>query len=298
MFVGNYEFWYESSQLMQKIMKDQNKKSEDKIKELQSFIQRFSANKSKSKQATSRKKLLDKITVDELPISSRRYPFVGFTIDRPIGKDVLFVEGISKTVSGVNVLDNVTFQMNREDKVAFVGENEIANTTLFKILMEEIEPDKGTFKWGASTSQSYFPLDNSAFFNDCDFNLVQWLSQFTQETTETFMRGFLGRMLFSGDDVFKPVKVLSGGEKVRCMLSRIMLYGANVLVLDQPTNHLDLESITAVNNGLIDFKGAMLFSSHDHQFIQTIANRIIEIKKDGTIVDMACNYDEFLSQKS
>ncbi|NCB41556.1 MAG: ATP-binding cassette domain-containing protein [Clostridia bacterium] len=295
MFVGNYEFWYESSQLIQKIMKDQNKKSEDKIKELQSFIQRFSANKSKSKQATSRKKLLDKLTVDELPASSRRYPFVGFNIDRPIGKDVLFVEGITKSIDGVKILDKITFSMNREDKVAFVGENEIANTTFFKILMGEIEPDEGTFKWGASTTQSYFPLDHSAFFNDCEYNLVQWLGQFTQETTETFMRGFLGRMLFSGDDVFKPVKVLSGGEKVRCMLSRIMLYGSNVLVLDQPTNHLDLESITALNNGLIDFKGAMLFSSHDHQFIQTVANRIIEIKKDGTIIDMACSYDEFLA---
>ncbi|NLT47047.1 MAG: ATP-binding cassette domain-containing protein [Clostridiales bacterium] len=296
MFVGNYEFWYESSQLTQKILRDQNKKNEDKIKELQSFIQRFSANKSKSKQATSRKKLLDKLTVDELPVSSRRYPFVGFTIDRPIGKDALFVEGISKTVNGVKVLDKVTFQMNREDKIAFVGENEIANTTLFKILMKEIEPDEGSFKWGASTTQSYFPLDNSAFFNDSDLNLVQWLGQFTQETTETFMRGFLGRMLFSGDDVFKAVSVLSGGEKVRCMLSRMMLYGANILVLDQPTNHLDLESITALNNGLIDFKGAMLFSSHDHQFIQTIANRIIEIKKDGSIVDRACTYEEYINQ--
>lgn len=294
MFVGNYEFWYESSQLMQRIMKDQNKKSEDKIKELQSFIQRFSANKSKSKQATSRKKLLDKISVEELPASSRRYPFVGFTIDRPIGKDALFVEGISKTVNGVKVLDHITFRMNREDKIAFVGENEIANTTLFKILMGEMEPDEGTFKWGASTTQSYFPVDNSAFFNDCDLNLVQWLGQYTQETTEAFMRGFLGRMLFSGDDVFKPVKVLSGGEKVRCMLSRIMLFGANILVLDQPTNHLDLESITALNNGLIDYKGAMVFSSHDHQFIQTIANRIIEIQKDGSIIDRACTYDEFL----
>ena len=297
MFVGNYEFWYESSQLTQRILRDQNKKSEDKIKELQSFIQRFSANKSKSKQATSRKKLLDKLTVDELPTSSRRYPFVGFTVDRPIGKDALYVEGISKTINGVKILDKVTFQMNREDKIAFVGENEIANTTLFKILMKEVEPDEGTFKWGASTSQSYFPLDNSAFFNDSDLNLVQWLGQFTQETTETFMRGFLGRMLFSGDDVFKAVKVLSGGEKVRCMLSRMMLYGANILVLDQPTNHLDLESITALNNGLIDFKGAMLFSSHDHQFIQTVANRIIEIKKDGSIVDKACTYEEYINQE-
>lgn len=298
MFVGNYEFWYESSQLIQKMVKDQNKKNEDKIKELQSFIQRFSANKSKSKQATSRKKLLDKITVEDLPSSSRRYPFVGFTIDRPIGKDALFVEGISKTVNGVRVLDRVTFQMNREDKIAFVGENEIANTTLFKILMGELEPDEGTFKWGASTSRSYFPVDHSAFFNDSELNLVQWLGQYTRETTEAFMRGFLGRMLFSGDDVFKPVSVLSGGEKVRCMLSRMMLFGANILVLDQPTNHLDLESITAVNNGLMDFKGAMLFSSHDHQFIQTIANRIIEIREDGSIIDKLCTYDEYLEAVS
>lgn len=295
MFVGNYEFWYESSQLIQRIMKDQNKKSEDKIKELQSFIQRFSANKSKSKQATSRKKLLDKLTVDELPTSSRRYPFVGFTIDRELGKELLSVEGISKTIDGVKILDQVTFRMNKGDKIAFVGENEIANTTLFRILMEELEPDEGTFKWGVSTTRSYFPLDNKDFFDDSDLNLIQWLGQYTKETTETFMRGFLGRMLFSGDDVYKPVKVLSGGERVRCMLSRIMLFGSNVLVLDQPTNHLDLESITALNNGLIDFKGVMLFSSHDHQFIQTIANRIIEIKEDGTIIDKIGTYDDYIS---
>jgi ATPase subunit of ABC transporter with duplicated ATPase domains len=295
MFVGNYEFWYESSQLIQRIMKDQNKKSEDKIKELQSFIQRFSANKSKSKQATSRKKLLDKLTVDELPTSSRRYPFVGFTIDRELGKELLTVDGISKTIDGVKILDKVTFRMNKGDKIAFVGENEIANTTLFRILMEEIEPDEGTFKWGVSTSRSYFPLDNKDFFDENDMNLIQWLGQYTKETTETFMRGFLGRMLFSGDDVYKPVKVLSGGERVRCMLSRIMLFGSNVLVLDQPTNHLDLESITALNNGLIDFKGVMLFSSHDHQFIQTIANRIIEIKEDGTIIDKVGTYDDYIS---
>lgn len=294
MFVGNYEFWYESSQMIQKMIKDQNKKSEDKIRELQSFIQRFSANKSKSKQATSRKKLLDKLTVDELPVSSRRYPFVGFTMDREPGKEILTVDGISKTMDGIKVLDNISFRMNKGDKIAFVGENEIANTTFFKILMEELEPDEGTFKWGVSTSRSYFPMDNSSFFNDCDLNLVKWLGQFTEETTETFMRGFLGRMLFSGDDVFKPVKVLSGGEKVRCMLSRMMLFGSNVLVLDQPTNHLDLESITAVNNGLIDFKGLLLFSSHDHQFIQTVANRIIEFKEDGTMIDKVCTYDEYI----
>ncbi|HWQ78864.1 MAG TPA: ATP-binding cassette domain-containing protein [Anaerovoracaceae bacterium] len=294
MFVGNYEFWYEASQLIQKMIRDQNKKSEDKIRELQSFIQRFSANKSKSKQATSRKKLLDKLTVEELPASSRRYPFVGFTMDREPGKEILTVDGISKTLDGVKVLNNISFRMNKGDKIAFVGENEIANTTFFKILMEEIEPDEGTFKWGVSTSRSYFPMDHSSFFNDCDLNLVKWLGQFTEETTETFMRGFLGRMLFSGDDVFKPVKVLSGGEKVRCMLSRMMLFGSNVLVLDQPTNHLDLESITAVNNGLIDFKGVILFSSHDHQFIQTVANRIIEIKEDGAMLDKTCTYDEYI----
>lgn len=294
MFVGNYEFWYESSQMIQKMIRDQNKKSEDKISELQSFIQRFSANKSKSKQATSRKKLLDKLTVDELPSSSRRYPFVGFNMDREPGKEILTVDGISKSVDGVQVLKDISFRINKGDKVAFVGENEIANTMFFKILMDEMEPDEGSFKWGVSTSRSYFPMDNSSFFNENDLKLVKWLGQYTEETTETFMRGFLGKMLFSGDDVFKPVKVLSGGEKVRCMLSRMMLFGSNVLVLDQPTNHLDLESITAVNNGLIDFKGIILFSSHDHQFIQTVANRIIEIKKDGTINDKSCTYDEYI----
>lgn len=296
MYVGNYEFWYESSQMIQKMVKDQNKKNEDKIKELQSFIQRFSANKSKSKQATARKKLLDKLTVDEMPSSSRRYPFVGFNMDREAGKEILSVEGISKSIDGVKILDNVSFRMNKGDKIAFVGENEIANTTLFKILMEEIEPDEGTFKWGTTITTSYFPMDNSAFFNGCDLNLVQWLGQFTTETTETFMRGFLGRMLFSGDDVFKAVKVLSGGEKVRCMLSRMMLYGSNVLILDQPTNHLDLESITAVNNGLIDFKGNLLFASHDHEFIQTIANRIIEFAPEG-MLDRTCSYDEYLEEQ-
>ncbi|MFV0517783.1 MAG: ABC-F family ATP-binding cassette domain-containing protein [Aminipila sp.] len=296
MYVGNYEFWYESSQLVQRMLKDQNKKNEDKIKELQSFIQRFSANKSKSKQATSRRKLIEKLTVDEMPASSRRYPYVGFQMDREAGKELLSVEGISKTIDGVKVLDNVTFRLNKGDKIAFVGENEIANTTLFKILMEEMEPDEGSFKWGVSTSQSYFPRENGEFFDGCDLEIIKWLGQFTIETTETFLRGFLGRMLFSGDDVYKPVKVLSGGEKVRCMLSRMMLFGSNILVLDQPTNHLDLESITALNNGLIDFKGNLLFASHDHEFIQTIANRIIEIQEDGTIVDRLCTYDEFIEQ--
>ena len=296
MFVGNYDFWYESSQLIQKMVKDQNKKSEDKIKELQGFIQRFSANKSKSKQATSRRKLIDKLTVEQLPSSSRRYPFVGFNMDREAGKEILQVNGVSKTIDGVKVLDNVTFRLNKEEKIAFVGENEIANTTLFKIIMGEMEPDEGEVKWGTTITTSYFPMDNSNYFDGCSLNLVEWLSQFTTETTETFMRGFLGKMLFSGDDVYKEVKVLSGGEKVRCMLSRMMLFGSNVLVLDQPTNHLDLESITALNDGLINFKGNMIFASHDHEFIQTIANRIIEVAEDGTITDKLCTYDEFIEK--
>ena len=297
MYVGNYEFWYESSQLVQRMIKDQNRKNEEKIKELQAFIARFSANKSKSKQATARRKLLDKLTVEEMPASSRRYPFVGFTMDREPGKEILAVEGLSKTVDGRKVLDNISFRVNKGDKIAFVGEDEIATTTLFKILMEELEPDAGTFKWGTTITTSYFPLDNSAFFNDCDLNLVDWLGQYTadnaEEGTESFKRSFLGRMLFSGDDVYKPVKVLSGGEKVRCMLSRMMLFGSNALVLDQPTNHLDLESITAVNNGLIDFKGVVLFASHDHEFVQTIANRIMEIT-DGKLIDKMCTYDEYI----
>lgn len=294
MYVGNYEFWYESSQLIQRMIKDQNKKNEDKIKELQAFIQKFSANKSKAKQATSRRKLLDKLTVEEMPSSSRRYPFVGFNMEREPGKEILTVEGLTKSIDGVKILDNVTFRVNKGDKIAFVGENEIANTTLFKILMGEMEPDEGTFKWGVTITTSYFPMDNSEYFNGCTMNLVQWLGQFTNETTESFMRGFLGRMLFSGDDVYKEVQVLSGGEKVRCMLSRMMLFGSNALVLDQPTNHLDLESITAVNEGLINFKGNLLFASHDHEFINTIANRIIEIKQDGTAVDKLSTYDEYI----
>ena len=298
MYVGNYDFWYQSSQLMQRMIRDQNKKKEEKIKELQDFISRFSANKSKSKQATARRKLLDKLTVEEMPASSRRYPFVGFTMDREPGKEILAVEGLSKTVDGRKVLDNVSFRVNKGDKIAFVGEDEIAKTTLFKILMEEIEPDEDTFKWGTTITTSYFPLDNSAFFNDCNLNLVEWLGQYTgstaEESTESFKRSFLGRMLFSGDDVYKPVKVLSGGEKVRCMLSRMMLYGSNVLILDQPTNHLDLESITAVNNGLIDFKGVVLFASHDHEFVETIANRIMEFV-DGKLIDKMCTYDEYIA---
>ena len=298
MYVGNYEFWYESSQMMQRLIRDQNKKKEEKIKELQEFVSRFSANKSKSKQATARRKLLDKLTVEEMPASSRRYPFVGFKMDREPGKEILAVEGLTKTVDGRKVLDNVSFRVNKGDKIAFVGEDEIATTTLFKILMEELEPDEGTFKWGTTITTSYFPLDNSAFFNNCDLNLVDWLGQYTadnaEEGTESFKRSFLGRMLFSGDDVYKPVKVLSGGEKVRCMLSRMMLFGSNVLVLDQPTNHLDLESITAVNNGLIDFKGVVLFASHDHEFVETIADRIMEFV-DGKLIDKMCTYDDYIS---
>ena len=298
MYVGNYEFWYESSQMMQRLIRDQNKKKEEKIKELQEFVSRFSANKSKSKQATARRKLLDKLTVEEMPASSRRYPFVGFKMDREPGKEILAVEGLTKTVDGRKVLDNVSFRVNKGDKIAFVGEDEIATTTLFKILMEELEPDAGTFKWGTTITTSYFPLDNSAFFNDCDLNLVDWLGQYTadnaEEGTESFKRSFLGRMLFSGDDVYKPVKVLSGGEKVRCMLSRMMLFGSNALVLDQPTNHLDLESITAVNNGLIGFMGVVLFASHDHEFVQTIANRVMEFV-DGKLIDKMCTYDAYIA---
>ena len=293
LYVGNYDFWYESSQLMQRLMNDQKKKAEDKIKELQSFIQRFSANKSKSRQATSRKKLIDKLTIEEMPASSRKYPYVGFTMDREPGKEILSVEGLSKSVDGVKVLNHVSFRLNKDDKIAFVGENEIANTTLFKILAGELEPDEGTYKWGVSTTQSYFPADNTAYFSGCESSIIQWLEQYSSDTHESYLRGFLGKMLFSGDDVYKPVKVLSGGEKVRCMLSRMMLFGSNVLLLDQPTNHLDLESITAVNDGLIDFKGIVLFSSHDHQFIQTVANRIIELKEEGC-ADYRGTYDEYI----
>ncbi|HJD24000.1 MAG TPA: ATP-binding cassette domain-containing protein [Firmicutes bacterium] len=295
-YVGNYDFWYESSQLMQRLIRDQNRKAEEKIKELQSFIERFAANKSKSKQATSRRKLIEKLTPEEMPASSRRYPFVSFTMDREAGKEILSVEGISKTVDGVKVLNNVSFRVNKGDKIAFVGENEIANTTLFRILMGELEPDEGRYKWGVSTSQSYFPKDNTPFFEGCDLNILEWLAQYSSDPHESYLRGFLGKMLFSGDDVLKPVSVLSGGEKVRCMLSRMMLFGANVLLLDQPTNHLDLESITAVNNGMIDFKGNILFSSFDHQFVQTIANRVIELTPDG-LLDKTMSFDEFLEFK-
>ena len=295
-YVGNYDFWYESSQLMQRMIKDQNKKNEEKIKELQSFIERFSANKSKSRQATSRRKLLDKLTMEEMPASSRRYPFVAFSMDREAGKEILAVEGLSKTVDGVKVLDNISLRVNKGDKIAFVGEDEIAVTTFFRIIMGELEPDEGSYKWGGTTSQSYFPKDNSAFFDGVELTILQWLAQYSSDVTETYLRGFLGKMLFSGDDVLKPVNVLSGGEKVRCMLSRMMMFGSNVLVLDQPTNHLDLESITAVNDGLTDFKGNVLFSSYDHQFIQTVANRIMEFR-GGSILDKTMSYDEFLEFK-
>lgn len=301
MYVGNYEFWYESSQMMQSLIKQQNKKAEEKIKELQTFIQRFSANKSKSKQATSRKKMLDKLTVEELPASSRRYPFVGFEMDREAGRDLLTVDGISKTVGGEKLLSDVSFTMNHDDKIAIIGENELAITALLQILAGEEEPDSGNVKWGVSTSQSYFPKDNSKFFGGSTLNLVDWLRQYSAEGFETqnesYIRGFLGRMLFSGDDVFKPVNVLSGGEKVRCMLSRMMLYGSNVLILDQPTNHLDLESITAVNNGLKSFKGNVIFSSHDHEFVNTVANRIIDINSDGSITDRMCTFDEYIEMR-
>ncbi|MBF0708702.1 ATP-binding cassette domain-containing protein [Alkalihalobacillus hwajinpoensis] len=293
-YVGNYDFWYESSQLARTMKEDANKKKEEKVKELQAFIQRFSANASKSKQATSRKKLLDKITLDDIKPSSRKYPYVAFTPNREIGNDVLHVEGLTKTIDGVKVLDNVSFMLNKDDKVALVGRNEIANTALIKILMGEMEADSGTFKWGVTTSQAYFPKDNSEYFEGVDTNLVNWLRQYSPEDqSESFLRGFLGRMLFSGEEVLKKASVLSGGEKVRCMLSKMMLSGANVLVLDDPTNHLDLESITALNNGLMNFKGAMIFTSHDHQFIQTIANRVIEVTPKG-IIDKEATYDEYL----
>ncbi len=295
LYVGNYEFWYESSQLMQRMIKNQNKKNEEKIKELQNFIARFSANKSKSRQATSRKKLIEKLTVEEMPASSRKYPFVGFEMDREAGKEILAVEHLTKSVDGVKILDNISFRLNKGDKVAFVGEDSIASTLLFKILMGEIEPDEGTFKWGVSTTQSYLPADNTAFFEGSKLNIIKWLEQYSKDTTESYLRGFLGRMLFSGDEVYKQVSVLSGGEKVRCMLSRMMLFGANVLVMDHPTNHLDLESITALNNGLIAFKGNIIFSSHDHEFIQTVANRIMEITPDG-FIDKMTTYDEYIGQ--
>lgn len=294
MFLGNYDFWYESSQLALEMMKNENKKKEEKIKELQDFIARFSANASKSKQATSRKKLLEKITLDDIQPSTRRYPFVSFTMEREVGNEILTLENISKTIDGVKVLDNISFRVNKGDKIAFIGE-EIGITTLFEILTGEIEADSGSYKWGITTSRSYFPKDNSKFFNEVELDLINWLRQFSVEQSEIYLRGFLGRMLFSGEEVKKQAKVLSGGEKVRCMLSKMMLSNSNVLILNQPTNHLDLESITSVNNGLKDFKGNILFTSHDHQFIQTIANRIIEIKPDG-FNDRTMSYEEYIEK--
>ena len=293
LYVGNYDFWYESSQLASKLMKDQNKKVQEKAKELQDFIARFSSNASKAKQATSRKKQLEKLTFEDIRPSSRRYPFVGFTPEREVGNELLEVDGITKTVNGVNILDNVSFRLTKDDKVVFMSKNEQAVTMLFKILTGEEEPDSGTFKWGVTTSVSYLPKDNNNYFEGLEINLVDWLRQYSTDKTETFIRGFLGRMLFSGEEVLKSASVLSGGEKVRCMLSRMMIANSNVLVMDDPTNHLDLESITALNEGLIRFSGSMLFSSHDHQFISSIANRIIEITPGG-IMDRMMEFDEYL----
>lgn len=297
MYVGNYDFWYESSQLVQALIRNQNKRNEEKIKELTEFIARFAANKAKSRQATSRRKLLDKLSIEEMPASSRRYPYVGFKPDREVGKDILFVTDVSKTIDGVKVLDKVSFSLSKGDKLAFVGNNEIAQTAMFRILMGELEPDEGSVKWGVSTSQSYFPKDNTPFFENCELNMIDWMRQYSEDQSETYLRGFLGRMLFSGEDVYKQVKVLSGGEKVRCMLSRMMLSGANVLLLDQPTNHLDLESITAVNNGLTAFPGNVILASHDHELVETVANRVIEFHEDGTYTDRSMTYDEYLEWK-
>ncbi len=293
LYAGNYDFWYESSQLLVKQMKEANKKKEEKIKELQEFISRFSANASKSKQATSRKRALEKIELDDIKPSSRKYPYIDFRPEREIGNEVLTVEGITKTIDGVKVLDNISFIMGHDDKIAFVGGNEIAKTTLFKILMGEMEPDSGSYKWGVTTSQAYFPKDNTEEF-DNDLTIVDWLTGYSPVKDVTYVRGFLGRMLFAGEDGVKKVKVLSGGEKVRCLLSKMMISGANCLILDEPTNHLDMESITALNNGLIKFSGVELFSCHDHQFVQTTANRIMEILPNGTLIDKITTYDEYL----
>ena len=293
LYAGNYDFWYESSQLLIRQMKEANKKKEEKIKELQEFISRFSANASKSKQATSRKRALEKIQLDDIQPSSRKYPYIDFRPNREIGNEVLTVEGLSKTIDGEKVLDNLSFTLNPDDKVAFVGGNELAKTTLFQILTGEMEPDEGTYKWGITTSQAYFPQDSGSEF-DNDYTIVEWLTQYSEEKDVTYVRGFLGRMLFSGDDGVKKVKVLSGGEKVRCLLSKMMISGANVLVLDEPTNHLDMEAITALNNGMVKFPGVLLFSSRDHQIVQTTANRIMEIVPGGKLIDKITTYDEYL----
>lgn len=294
LYAGNYDFWFESSQLLIKQMKEANKKKEEKIKELQEFISRFSANASKSKQATSRKRALEKIQLDEMRPSSRKYPYIDFRPNREIGNEVLMVENLSKTIDGVKVLDNISFTLGHDDKVAFVGANEQAITTFFKILMGEMEPDEGNYKWGVTTSQAYFPKDNTAEF-DNDLTITDWLTQYSEIKDATYVRGFLGRMLFPGEDGVKRVRVLSGGEKVRCLLSKMMISGANILLLDEPTNHLDMESITALNNGLIKFPGVILFTSHDHQFVQTTANRIMEILPDGKLIDKISTYDEYLA---
>ncbi|MBD5545113.1 MAG: ATP-binding cassette domain-containing protein [Lachnospiraceae bacterium] len=293
LYTGNYDFWYESSQLLIKQMKEANKKKEEKIKELQEFISRFSANASKSKQATSRKKALEKIELDEIKPSSRKYPYIDFRPEREIGNEVLSVENLTKTINGEKVLDHISFIVGHDDKIAFVGGNELAKTTLFKILMGELEPDEGSFKWGITTSQAYFPKDSTEEF-DNELTIVDWLTGYSPVKDVTYVRGFLGRMLFAGEDGVKKVKVLSGGEKVRCLLSKMMISGANCLVLDEPTNHLDMESITALNNGLIKFKGVALFACHDHQFVQTTANRIMEILPDGSLIDKITSYDEYL----
>ena len=295
-FVGNYDFWYESSQLALKLLKDQNKKKEEKMKELQDFIARFSSNASKAKQATSRKKLLEKINIEDITHSSRRYPFVGFTPEREAGKDILTVDGISKTIDGVKILNNISFTVNKGDKIAILGRNEIARTTLFKILMGEMDPDEGSYKWGVTITKAMLPKDNSKYFEGVKLNLIDWLRQYSEDQSEILIRSFLGKMLFSGQEPLKMSHVLSGGEKVRCMLSRLMLSGANFLLLDEPTNHLDLESIQAVNDGLIAFKGTMLFTSQDHKFIQTIANRVIEITPSG-VYDGLTTFDDFLENE-
>ena len=294
LYAGNYDFWYESSQLLIKQMKEANKKKEEKIKELQEFISRFSANASKSKQATSRKRALEKIQPDDMRPSSRKYPYIDFRPNREIGNEVLMVENLSKTIDGVKVLDNISFTLGREDKVAFVGANEQAITTFFKIITGEMEPDEGNYKWGITTTQAYFPKDNTQEF-DNDLTITDWLTQYSEIKDATYVRGFLGRMLFPGEDGVKRVRVLSGGEKVRCLLSKMMISGANILILDEPTNHLDMESITALNNGLIKFPGVILFTSHDHQFVQTTANRIMEILPNGTMIDKITTYDEYLA---
>ena len=294
LYAGNYDFWFESSQLLIKQMKEANKKKEEKIKELQEFISRFSANASKSRQATSRKRALEKIQLDEMRPSSRKYPYIDFRPNREIGNEVLMVENLSKTIDGVKVLDNISFTLGHNDKVAFVGANEQAITTFFRILMGELEPDEGNYKWGVTTSQAYFPKDNTQEF-DNDLTITDWLTQYSEIKDATYVRGFLGRMLFPGEDGVKKVRVLSGGEKVRCLLSKMMISGANILILDEPTNHLDMESITALNNGLIKFPGVILFTSHDHQFVETTANRIMEILPDGTLIDKITTYDEYLA---